>query len=365
VVAGVANVKSDGSNREEMMARALDFGMFDWLDRGPGSTAELYEARLELVEMAERAGFYGYHMAEHHGTQLGMAPSPALFFAALTQRTSRIRFGPMAYLLPLYHPVRLVEELCMLDHLSGGRVEMGVGRGVSPYEQGCYGVAPDQARELFDETLEILRAAMTHEVLNHRGKHYQFHDVPMPVKPLQRPYPPLWYPSFTESGTTYAAEQGYHFMCIGPPTVVTHLTSLYREVWASHRDRPGRLNGHIAQPRIGVMRQVFLADSDEEAMAIAAPAYAGFYRSITELWHRHEDSTYDEFFRWEKCLAGETVLVGSARTVGEQIRRVVAESGVDYFVGSFAWGGLTPAQSRRSFELFVEHVVPAVRGGGA
>ena len=103
------------------MARPLDFGMFDWLDAGPCSTAELYEARLQLIEMAEQAGFYGYHMAEHHGTPLGMAPSPALFLAALTQRTSRIRFGPMAYLLPLYHPLRLIEELCMLDHLSDGR----------------------------------------------------------------------------------------------------------------------------------------------------------------------------------------------------------------------------------------------------
>lgn len=343
------------------MNRTLDFGMFDWLDRGAGNTAELYEARLQMVEMAERAGFYGYHMAEHHGTPLGMAPSPALFFAALTQRTKNIRFGPMAYLLPLYHPVRLAEELCMLDHLSGGRVEMGVGRGVSPYEQRCFGVEPDDAREIFDETLQVLRTAMTHDVINHDGKHFQFHDVPMPVKPLQQPYPPLWYPSFTESGTTYAAEQGYNFMCIGPPPVVTALTALYREVWAQHNTDPERLNGHVASPRIGVMRQVVVAESDAEAMDIATPAYATFYDSITELWRRHGDSTYDEFFRWENCLAGETVLVGSVDKVREQIRTLVADSGIDYFVGSFAWGGLTPAQSRGSFELFVRDIVPALR----
>lgn len=344
------------------MTHPLEFGMFDWLDAGQGSTAELYEARLQLIEMAEQAGFYGYHMAEHHGTPLAMAPSPALFFAALTQRTSRIRFGPMAYLLPLYHPLRLVEELCMLDHLSGGRVEMGVGRGVSPYEQRCFGVEPDSARERFDETLEILRAAMTQEVLNHSGKHYQFRDVPVPIAPLQRPYPPLWYPSFTEPGTTYAAQHGYNFMCIGPPAVVARLTKLYREVWALHCDDPERLNGHVAQPRVGVMRQIFLADSDAEATAIAASAYADFYASITKLWHRHDDHTYDEFFRWENCVAGETVLVGSVDTVREQIQRVIAESGVDYFVASFAWGSLTPTQSRRSLELFVREIMPALRG---
>lgn len=343
------------------MTRPLDFGMFDWLDAGTGSTAELYESRLQLVEMAERAGFYAYHVAEHHGTPLGMAPSPALFFAALTQRTSRIRFGPMAYLLPLYHPLRLVEEVCMLDHLSGGRVEVGVGRGVSPYEQRCYGVEPGEARARFEETLEVLRAAMTADVLNHAGTHFHFDAVPMPVKPLQRPYPPLWYPSFTEPGTTYAAEQGCHYLCIGPPGLVAKLTALYREVWHANRDRPGRLNGHVASPRIGVMRQVFIADSDAEAMDIAAGAYAGFYRSITELWHRHGDATYDEFFRFENCLAGETILVGSAATVRDQIRRVVAAGELDYFVGSFAWGRLTPAQSRHSLELFTREVMPALR----
>lgn len=347
------------------MSRPLDFGMFDWLDAGTDTTAALYEARLRLVEMAERAGFHGYHMAEHHGTRLGMAPSPALFFAALTQRTSRIRFGPMAYLLPLYHPLRLAEELCMLDHLSGGRVEMGVGRGVSPYEQRCFGVDPEEARARFDETLEILRAAMTEDVVNHTGTHYHFEGVPMPIKPLQKPYPPLWYPSFTDSGTTYAAEQGYNYMCIGPPPVVAKLTTLYRKVWAEHRDRPGRLNGHVQTPRIGVMRQVFIADSDAQAMDIASAAYAHFYRSITELWHRHGDSTYDEFFRWENCLAGETVLVGSPATVREKIRNVVAAGDIDYFVGSFAWGSLTPAQSERSLSLFISEVMPALRAVAA
>jgi alkanesulfonate monooxygenase SsuD/methylene tetrahydromethanopterin reductase-like flavin-dependent oxidoreductase (luciferase family) len=324
--------------------------------------AELFESRLRLIEQAERAAFYGYHLAEHHGTPLAMAPSPALFFAALAQRTSRIRFGPMAYLLPFYHPLRLVEEMCMLDHLSNGRIEMGVGCGVSPYEQRCYGVAPDVARELFEETLAIVRNAMMSDVLEHTGKHYRYDDVPMEMKPLQRSYPPLWHPSFTESGTAYAAEQGFNFMCIGPPALVAKLVRHYHEIWAAHRDHPGRLNGHVAQPRIGVVRQVFVAESDSAAQAIAAPAYADWYASITKLWRRHGDATYDEFFRLENCLAVETVLIGSVETVREKIQRVVAESGVDYFVGSFAWGSLSHAHSARSLELFCEEVAPALRG---
>ena len=103
------------------------------------SLADYYEDRLKIVEAYDRAGFYGYHLAEHHATPLGMAPSPNVFLAAVAQRTRRLRFGPMVYVLPLYHPLRLIEEICMLDQMSGGRLEIGFGRGASPIELAIYG----------------------------------------------------------------------------------------------------------------------------------------------------------------------------------------------------------------------------------
>src|SRR4029450_11973265 len=116
------------------------FGLFDWVDRRQGPLGQLYEDRLRLLEAADAAGFAGYHLAEHHATPLGMAPSPSVFLAAAAQRTRCMRLGPLVYLLPLYHPLRLIEEVCMLDHLSGGRLDLGVGRGVSPYEVGYHGL---------------------------------------------------------------------------------------------------------------------------------------------------------------------------------------------------------------------------------
>src|SRR5215472_14192467 len=95
----------------------LKFGVFDHLDRGHRSIAQLYEERLQIIEHLERAGFHAYHLAEHHSTPLGMAPSPNLFLTAVAQRTRRLRFGPLVYPLVLYHPLRLIEEICMLDHL--------------------------------------------------------------------------------------------------------------------------------------------------------------------------------------------------------------------------------------------------------
>jgi alkanesulfonate monooxygenase SsuD/methylene tetrahydromethanopterin reductase-like flavin-dependent oxidoreductase (luciferase family) len=126
----------------------MEFGVFDHLDRGERPLGALYEMRLWLAELYDCAGFHAYHQAEHHATPLGAAPSPGIFLAALAQRTTRLRFGPLVYTLPLYHPLRLIEEICMLDQMSGGRLEMGVGKGISPHEVRFYGVDPGGAGAL-------------------------------------------------------------------------------------------------------------------------------------------------------------------------------------------------------------------------
>ena len=118
----------------------MEFGVFDHVDRSGAPLKEYYDARLELVERYDRAGFYSYHIAEHHSTPLGLSPSPSVFLAAVAQRTKRLRFGPMIYALPLYNPFRLLEEICMLDQMSGGRLDMGFGRGASPIELGMFGI---------------------------------------------------------------------------------------------------------------------------------------------------------------------------------------------------------------------------------
>ena len=137
----------------------MKFGAFDHLDRGIVSTAEQYEERLRLVEAYEESGwFHAFHMTEHHGTPLGMAPCPSIFLAAVAQRhdDAALRHDG-AYSMAAYHPYRLYEEICMLDQMSFGRLELGIGRGVSPIELSFVGV-PDAktADEMFAESLEIL-----------------------------------------------------------------------------------------------------------------------------------------------------------------------------------------------------------------
>src|ERR1700720_4799655 len=135
----------------------MEFGVFDHLDRYGGALADYYEDRLKIAEAYDRAGFYAYHLAEHHATPLGMAPSPSVFLAAVAQRTTRLRFGPMVYALPLYHPLRMIEEICMLDQLSGGRLDIGFGRGASPVELRFFGEDPEEAQSTYAEALELIR----------------------------------------------------------------------------------------------------------------------------------------------------------------------------------------------------------------
>src|SRR6187401_1054550 len=129
----------------------MKFGVFDHMDRAGGDLHRQFDDRLKLIELYERAGFHAYHIAEHHATPLGMAPSPSVFLAAVAQRTTSLRFGPLVYSLPFHHPLRVAEEICMLDQLSRGRLEVGVARGSSPHELRDHGIDPDEAQARYFE----------------------------------------------------------------------------------------------------------------------------------------------------------------------------------------------------------------------
>src|SRR5579884_40675 len=175
------------------MALANDnvvFGLFDWVDRGDDDLATSYEQRLRMAEYADRAGYWCYHVAEHHGTPLGMAPSPSVFLGAVAQRTSRLRFGPLVYILPLYNPMRLAEEVCMLDQLSRGRLELGIGRGSSPLELTMLGLDVEQTRAIYAEAIDIVLTALTAGEVTFAGRYFHYERARLDLRPYQQPYPP-------------------------------------------------------------------------------------------------------------------------------------------------------------------------------
>lgn len=340
----------------------VKFGLFDWIDRGKKPLQKLYEERLHLLEVADSAGFLGYHLAEHHFTPLGMAPSPALFLSAAAQRTQSIRLGPLGYLLPLYDPLRLIEEVCMLDQLSNGRLDLGFGRGISPYELGYFGVDASESRSIMEEALAVLVKGMTQERLTHHGEHFQFQDVPMELQPLQKPYPPLWYLTRAVESVRQAARQGYNCITIGPADQIRQNVATYWDTWTAHQRDEGRLNAHVPEPKVGVMRQVLVANTDDEALAIAQEAHSDWYHSITKLWHAYGDHGLDDNFGWEPSNRDRSIIFGSPERVREQVGELLEHTGCNYLVCAFAWGTLTHEQSLLSLRLFSEEIVPVIAG---
>ncbi len=340
----------------------VQFGIFDWIERDENSPAQIFEDRLKLLEYADKQDFFCYHIAEHHTTPLSVAPSPGIFLAAAAQRTSRIRLGPLVFLLPLYNPLRLIQEVCMLDHLSHGRLELGVGRGIVPYEVERFGVNPEEGRAVFDESLEVLLKGLTDETLNHEGKFYSYKDIKMLIRPYQQPRPPIWYASGNIETVPWMARNGIHTSHIFDTNAVTkkHF-DLYQEVWDQHKDDPDRINSTVAEPKRGQTRHVYIAPTDAEAVKEARESWKAWCDNINYLWNVGNSDHLAWLYDFDALLADEKIIAGSPQTVKEQVWRAIEESGINYFISVFAWGNIPHEKAMRSMKYFADEVMPSER----
>ena len=344
------------------MTGAIELGMFDWIDLpSTGSIADLYDQRIRVVQAAEAAGFRSYHLAEHHATSLGSAPSPNVFLAALSQRTSAIRLVPTVYLLPLYSPYRLAEEICMLDHLSRGRLEFGVGRGASPYEARPFAVDPGDARGMMDEGFEVLLAALRTGTVDHLGAHYTFEQAQLSVTPYQRPHPPVWYAAGSPESTTWSARNALHIVSNLPGARFRPLVELYHEVRRDQGLVDDPINPATTVPFVGLNRQIHVGRTEREAVRTARTAYERFLDNFRGLWHAHGDHAVDRLRSgFDADRERGLVVVGSPAQVQDVLAHDLEAAGANYLSGSFAWGDLTCAEAVDSIELFAHEVAPGL-----
>ena len=339
----------------------MKIGVFDHLDKRAEPLGKFYEDRLAYTRALDAAGFYSYHIAEHHATPLGMAPSPNVYLAAVARETKQLRFGPLVYLLPLYHPVRLIEEIAMLDNLSNGRLDMGVGRGISPYEVGGYDVDPADTREMFAEALDVLLKGLTHDRLDHHGKWYNVPDVPIELHPVQKPFPPLWYGGSNEAGALVAARHGMNFVTLGVDERCKGLVVRYNEMWQEEKDNTLRAAAP-AEPLMGVGRHILVAETDAEAERIAAQAYQHWYHALAKLWRDHGANPVTGMIidNYAEARRGGQCVVGTPETVRAELTAQIADVGHNYLLCQIAWGDLGHAREMRSLQLFVDEVMPAI-----
>jgi alkanesulfonate monooxygenase SsuD/methylene tetrahydromethanopterin reductase-like flavin-dependent oxidoreductase (luciferase family) len=339
----------------------MRFGIFDHIDDSGIPRAEQLEQRLRLIEQYDRDGFYAYHVAEHHGTPLGIVGSPNLFLAAVAQRTSQIHFGALVNVLPLYHPLRLVEEWCLLDHMSGGRLEPGIGRGASPIEASFFGIDGDSTPERFTEAFELITQAFAAEgSFSFEGRYFQIGELPLTARPLQQPHPPFWFGASRPDRAGWCAEHAINVMSLVSAERTRETTDGFRERWtALGRD-------DAALPHLGVNRHIVLADTELEATRVAERVYPRFKESIDHLWvvrGMPRPPIYPETV--SELIERGSAFVGTPEGARQYIAEQVEVAGINYMTMDVAFGGITYDEASRTTALFARDVMPAFTGTGS
>jgi alkanesulfonate monooxygenase SsuD/methylene tetrahydromethanopterin reductase-like flavin-dependent oxidoreductase (luciferase family) len=375
---------------------ALQFGVFDHIEPIPGQElSQIYRDRLNQIEQFDDAGFYAYHLAEHHTPAVhSLAPSQNVFLAAASRSTRQIKLCPCIYVLPLHHPLRLIEEICMLDHLSDGRLEVGVGRG-GVLEAYFWGSDWDVDRNYmkYKETLDIVRHGLSHESLTYHGEFYQFDDLPMRLRPKQKPYPPMWYMRNVET----AAIEGMNSVIVGNLDSFEPNVARYRDLWKTHQGADAKtLQG--TPPKIGLVTHMVIADTEEEAIQAARPAWDEYVWNLTTprrleaerrgltqfaggalnprptgLPDREAGSEYrpsvasdaEQRQRREdpgriteqSRSAGFRVVAGTPETLRHYLDEYIL-TGANYFVCAFHFGNMPESIAERSIDLFIKDVMP-------
>jgi len=337
----------------------MNVGIFDWVEASERlSPGEVYSHRLQMAEAADKAGFHAYMLAEHQGTPLSIDASPSLLLAAMSQRTRRLRLGALTFCLPWYDPYRFYNEVCMLDHLSGGRLELGVGRGVSPIEAMIFGMQDiETSRQRYREVLDVFFEACKGPRLDFNGKHFQYKDVELFNKPVQKPYPPLWFPSSNKDSIDFTGRHGYHTAIISSQAEAKARFAQYREVWEKHRNDAGRHNAHVARPFLARTQHLVVSENEKEAIDAGVAAYEtwkGHLHYLTRKHGRPDVIPLDPFAEGSVMR----LIAGTPNQVTEKLQDVIRQSGMNYLLCVFSFGSLPPAMAMRSLELFAAQVRP-------
>jgi alkanesulfonate monooxygenase SsuD/methylene tetrahydromethanopterin reductase-like flavin-dependent oxidoreductase (luciferase family) len=353
----------------------LRFGTFFFFQAPPGHRhADIITNELAQVEWSEELGFDEVWFTEHHFIDYGLSVDPATLAAAAASRTRRVRIGLAAAILPFHHPLRLAEQMALVDIISGGRLDVGVGRGNRPAEFAGYRVPQQESRERFDEIVDVVQRGWTQERFSYHGRFFDFDDVRVIPKPVQRPHPPLYQVCVTKDGIENTALRGWPMLnsvLFGPADQLVG----NRDTYVGTLEKAGRTPEEIAAllGRWGVSRQIYVADTDAKALEEAKAAEVWYQESFRRfvIPERIEDAhpTLQPGFRamaerlgkvtWDGLVA-ETLAFGSPDTVARHIE-YMRSIGVGQVLCWMNFGGLSQERIRRSMELFAREVMPRFR----
>ena len=354
----------------------MRFGTFFFFQAAPGlSHAEVVHRELQQMDWTEELGFDEIWLTEHHFIDYGLAVDPGTLACAAASRTRRVRIGLAAAILPFHNPLRLAEQLALVDVISGGRLDVGVGRGNRPAEFRGYNVPQHENRDRFDEAVDIMQQAWTEDRFSYHGRFYTVVDAQVQPKPLQRPHPPIYQVCASKESMEATAVRGWPMLNSVLRGNAEEQIEVNREAYVAALRKAGRTDEEIPSflQNWGISRQIFVAATDAEAREQAKEAEMWYQESFRRFVvpERIEDahpSLQSHFRQLAERLAHvnyedlirETVAFGSPDTVTRKIAHMQA-AGVGHVLCWMNFGGLAQDKIRRSMELFAREVMPNFR----
>ena len=331
----------------------MKFGVLAVADHYPGelprTVTRFYEELLEQAEAADALGFDSFWVAEHHFHEYGAIPRPPVWMAAAAQRTRRIRLGAAVVVLPFDNPLRSAEDYAMVDVLSGGRLNLGVGSGYLSHEYAGFGVDPAEKRARFDEGLDILLRAWTGERFSYAGRYHRVDDVQLNVVPVQRPRPPVWVAVLRNEAAPLVGARGLPVMTI-PYAATEHIEELGGVV-AAFRTAFVGAGGRIEDATVPFGLHTYCGEDIPQAQGEAKAAMDRYVR--TRLYARQRP--------FERLVEKDLIAVGGPEEL-IRIARRYESLGLTHFLAIMNFGGLDHARVLRSMERMAKHVLPAFAG---
>jgi alkanesulfonate monooxygenase SsuD/methylene tetrahydromethanopterin reductase-like flavin-dependent oxidoreductase (luciferase family) len=330
------------------------------LPSNPQPLHDLYREYLEEAVLAEELGFDNVWASEHHFSEDAWNPSPITFLAAVAARTERIRIGTYVLLLPFHNPVRVAEDIAVLDNISGGRVDLSVGVGSAPEEFRSFGVPFNERLGRTFEALRVIERCFAGEEFSHKGKYYDFPDVRMTTTPVQKPGPPIWVASMGDQSVTWTARRGY-YLAAGAGRGHAKYIELLEQFG---HDRSSR---QIASIPI----RIYLAETREKAWD---EAEAGLYQVL----HFYRTRVDAHSATGAAGVLGELPPVGEFRHVpgighrgtpfvvgaledAAQALAAYRDKGLTHLCVNFHQPGMATATVRRAMETFAKQIMPTIK----
>ena len=354
----------------------MKFGTYYFFQAHPRfSHADIIHRELEQMVWTEELGYDSVWLTEHHFIDYGLSVDPATLACAVASRTSRIRIGLAAAILPFHEPLRLAEQMALVDIISKGRLDMGVGRGNRPEEFRGFRVPQHENRERFEEALEIITRAWTEERVTFDGRYYQVPGVRVIPKPVQKPHPTIYQVCVSKESIETTALRGWPMLNSVLRGNAEQQIATNRDAYVAALRKEGRTDADVAAllTRWGISRQIYVAPTDAQAKEEARDAEMWYQDSFRKfvIPERIEDahpSLQPHFRQLAERLATvhyddlvrETVAFGSPDTVARKIA-AMREAGVGHVLCWMNFGGLPQDRIRRSMELFAREVMPHFR----